>query len=153
MTTWSEVRPRVVAMEAEATAALKRSNITVKEYKKPKGFLAVVFVSCAVTFVMFSKRSNFQPGSILYDNLLKYTPGFAGWCYKIQPMLLYPMLALHIGEAVYMAQNRMEKHSVPRFSKLWWKWVSSTFIEGVGSFMRLDRMVKEEEADKAKLQH
>lgn len=153
MTAWSEARPRVVAMDEEATTGLKRSNITVKKYKRPKGFMTVVFVSCAVTLVMFSKRSNFQPGSILYDNLLKYTPGFADWCYKIQPMLLYPMLAIHISEATCMAQTRLKKHSVPRCSRLWWKWILSTFIEGVGAFMRLDGIVKEEEANKAKLQH
>ena len=153
MTTWSEARPRVVAMDGEATAGLKRSNITVKKYKKPKGFMSVVFASCAITYVMFCKRSNFQPGSLLYDYLLKHAPGFASWCYKIQPMLIYPMLAIHIGEASYMVQNRLEKHSVPRFSKLWWKWVLSTFIEGVGAFMRLDGIVKEEEINKAKLKH
>ena len=153
MTSWSEARPRVVAMDAEAVAGLNRSNITVKKFRGPKGFMGVVFVAAAVTFVVFSKKSNFEPGSILYDNVMKHVPNFNKFCHTIQPMLLYPMIALHSYEAYHMDQTRLEKHSIPRFSKLWWKWIFMTFIGGVGLFKSFDSIVEEEEAKKAKAKH
>ena len=153
LTSWSQARERVVAMDAEATAGLHRSNVTVKKYKKPKGFWAVVFVASACTFVVFSRRSNFQPGSFLYDNVLKHAPAFAQWCYKIQPLVIYPMIAIHGVETFHMQKSRLEKHNVPFFSKLWWKWVLSTFVEGVGAFIRFDRIVKEEQEKQEKAKH
>lgn len=153
LTSWSQARERVVAMDAEATAGLGRSNITVKKYKRPNGFMAVVFVAAACTFVVFSKRSNFEAGSFIYDSLLKHTPGFAKWCYKIQPLVIYPMLTIHGWEAYHMQKSRLQRHNVPFMSKLWWKWFLSTFIEGVGSFMRFDRIVKEEREKQEKAKH
>lgn len=153
MTSFSEARPRVVAMDAEAVAGLNRSNITVKKYESPKGFMAFVFVATACTFVVFSKRSNFQPGSVVYDIVMRHVPGFARFCYKIQPVVIYPMVVLHAGEAIYMEKTRLENHTVPRFSKLWWKWLLSTFVEGIGAFVRFDRIVEEEESKKANAKH
>ena len=153
MISWSEARERVVAMDAEAVAGLERSNITVKKYKRPKGFKALVFVAAACSFVVFSKRSNFQPGSLFYDAVLRHVPAFAEWCYKIQPMVIYPMIVIHSGEAAYMVQSRLDKHTVPRFSKLWWKWVLSTFVEGFGAFVRFDQIVKGEDERRAKVKH
>ena len=60
MTAWSEARPRVVAMDAEAVEALARSNITVKKYVKPYGFMLVVYIACLLTFIGFSRRANFR---------------------------------------------------------------------------------------------
>ncbi len=153
MKSWSEARERMVAMDQVALRGLGRSDITVKKYKRPKGFLAVVFVAAGCTIVCFSRRSNFLPGSRLYDSVLRHVPSFARFCYDIQPFLLYPVLAIHVSEAVWMETTRLEKHNVPRFSKLWWKWVLSTFVEGVGAFIRLDRIVKEETEKKEKTKH
>lgn len=153
MKSWSEARERMVAMDQVALRGLGRSDITVKKYKRPKGFLAVVFVAAGCTIVCFSRRSNFLPGSRLYDSVLRHVPSFARFCYDIQPFLLYPVLAIHVSEAVWMETTRLEKHNVPRFSKLWWKWVLSTFVEGVGAFIRLDMIVKEETEKKEKTKH
>ena len=150
---WAEIRERVVAMDAEAVKGLKRSNITVKEYITPSGFMAVTFVATALTFVVFSKRSNLEPGSYLYEYLLLHAPGFADWCYSIQPLLVFLMYTIHGSETLYMTTGRLKKHSVPSFSALWWKWVLGTFVEGIGSFIRFDRMIKEEEEKKAKAKH
>lgn len=153
MSAWSEARARFADLDTQAVKGLGRSSITVKKYARPRGFLAVVFVTCTLTYIAYSRRSNFQPGSLLYDILLRHTDAFARFCYKIQPFLLYPMVVLHLGEAVYMARTRLRKHSVPTFSKLWWIWVASTFIEGVGAFIRIDEMVREEEEKKASAKH
>jgi len=153
MTSWSEARPRVVAMDAEAVAGLNRSNITVKKFRGPKGVMGVVFVAAAVTFVVFSKRSNFEPGALVYDTVMRHVPNFNKFCHKIQPLVLYPMIALHSWEAYNMDQTRLEKHSIPRFSKLWWKWIFMTFIGGIGLFKSFDSIVEEEEAKNANAKH
>ena len=150
---WMEARERMVAMDQEALRGLGRSNITVKEYRRPRGFLAVVFVAAATTFVCFSQRSNFLPGSFLYDYILRHVPSFAKFCYDIRPYVLYPMLALHASEAVWMERTRLQKFNVPRFSRLWWQWLLSNFIEGVGAFKRFDGIVREEIAKKESRKH
>lgn len=153
MTAWSEARPRVVAMDAEATAALQKSSITVKRYKEPRGWMMAMMVAVCVTFVVFSRRSNFRPGNILYDTLLGYVPMFAGFCWKIQPVVIFPMVVIHTAEVIYMQTSRLEKHTVKMFSLVWWKWLVSAFAEGFSSFWRFDEVVREEEAKKAAAKH
>ena len=153
MTAWSDVRPRVVTMDAEAVARLGRSDITVKKYIKPYGFMLVVFIACVLTYVNFSRRANFRRGSLQYDSILKYVPSFANFCWRIQPLVIYPMILLHGGEAIYMMRSRLVKHNVPVGSWLWLTWVCSTFIEGYGSFVRFDALVREEAARKARAKH
>ncbi len=150
----SEARGRMVAMDQETLHGLKRSNVTVKGYIPPNSVLGIAtFVSAGLTVFCFSRRSNFLPGSLLYDSILIYVPRFAQFCYDIQPYLFYAVVAIHICEASWMARTRLRMHSVPVLSGLWWKWVLSTFIDGVGSFMRLDKMVKQEADRKAKARH
>lgn len=153
MTDWSQVRPRVIAMDSEAVAGLGRSSITVKTYVKPHGFMLVVFIAAFLTFVNFSRRENFRPGSLLYDSILKYAPPFANFCWTVQPLVIYPMILLHGWEATQMARSRLSKHNVPIGSRLWLTWVFSTFIEGYGSFVRFDALVEEERLTKAKSAH
>ncbi|KAL9067580.1 MAG: hypothetical protein Q9161_006769 [Pseudevernia consocians] len=153
MTSWSEARPRVVAMDAEAVAGLGASNITVRKYKPPRGFMTAVFVACALTYISFCRRANFEPGSIFYDTLLKKAPSFANFCRIIQPLLFWFMIVFHGGEAVWMAKGRLEKHTVRMFSRVWWMWVLSCYVEGIGSYVRFDECVREEQARKEGMKH
>ncbi|KAL8833273.1 MAG: hypothetical protein Q9170_004376 [Blastenia crenularia] len=153
METWSEARTRFADLDAQAVAGLKRSNITVKSYARPTGFMAIVFISCCLTYLSFSRRANFQPRSLLYDIFLHRAARFADFCYKVQPLVIYPMVVGHLIEAIWMARSRLRKHSVPTFSWLWWTWFLSTFIEGKGAFIRIDRIVEEERVKKASAKH
>ena len=153
MTSWAEARPRVVAMDAEAVEGLGRAIITVKRYKGPRGWMTFFMVICAMTFLAFARPGNFVPGALLYDGLLTYVPGFARFCWRVQPLVIYPMVAGHLAEAVHMERSRLRKHTVRMFSRTWWMWVVSTFVEGVGSFVRFDEIVKEEEEKRAKAKH
>ncbi|KAL8957238.1 MAG: hypothetical protein Q9193_005436 [Seirophora villosa] len=153
MGTWSDARTRFADLDAQAAQGLGRSNITVKKYTRPTGFMAVVFLAVLLTYVFFSKRSNFQSGSIIYDVLLRHVARFARFCYTVQPLVLSLTLAIHLTEATYMARSRLKKHTVPTFSKLWWIWIGSTFIEGAGAFIRIDRIVEDERARKASAKH
>ena len=153
MTSWSEARPRVVAMDGEAVAGLGASNITVKQYKPPRGFMTAVFVACLLTFITFCRRANFEPGSIFYDTLLKYVPNFAKFCWTYQPLGFGLMVAMHAGETVWMVKSRLEKHTVRTFSRVWWMWVLSCFVEGTGSFIRFGECVEEEKAKREGMKH
>ena len=153
MTSWAEARPRVVAMDSDAVRGLRRSNVTIKRYKGPRGWMMGVMVVCALTFLAFARPRNFVPGSLLYDALLKYVPGFAKFCWTVQPLVIYPMVALHVGEALHMERSRLRKHTVRILSRTWWMWVVSTFVEGFGAFVRFDEVVREEEEKRAKAKH
>lgn len=129
-----EARERVVQMDQDAIRGLDRSEITVKEYRRPRGLHAVVFGLCLFTYIAFSRRQNVLPGSPIYDYLLKYSPG-SGYFASIQPALITLMVGIHVAEAAVMV-GRLRKHSVPLLSWLWWTWTISTFVEGYGAFQR-----------------
>ena len=135
MESLKEARERVVQMDKDAIRGLHRSEVTVKEYRSPKGFHAVVFGLCLFAFTVFSRRQNVVHGSPIFDYLLKYIPG-SGYFATIQPALITLMGGIHLAEAVVMARTRLAKHSVPLSSRLWWTWTISTFIEGFGAFQR-----------------
>ena len=145
MTSWAEARPRAVAMDAEAVKGLGRSSVTVKRYKAPRGWMTAVMVICALTMLAFVRRGNFVPGSLLYDGLLSSVPGFAKFCWTVQPLIFFAMPTAHAAEAVHMERSRLRKHTVRMFSRTWWMWIVSNFVEGVGAIMRFDEVVREEE--------
>jgi hypothetical protein len=72
---------------------------------------------------------------------------FAHFCYTIQPALITAMLAIHVAEAAWMHATRLRRYNVPLLSRVWWAWMLSTFVEGVGAFQRLDALVREEEEE------
>lgn len=153
MTSWSEARPRVVAMDAEAVAGLDRSNITVKKYTRPTGYMLGVFCLVLLNLIIFPRRQNFLPGSLLYDNLWVYVPGFAWFCLRMRPLVLFLIFTIHPAEAIHLHRSRLRKHTVPTFSVLWWKWILSNVIEGFPAFVRFDRIVEEEERKRANARH
>ena len=153
MTSWAEARPRAVAMDAEAVKGLGRSSVTVKRYKGPRGWMTAVMVICALTMLAFVRRGNFVPGSLLYDGLLISVPGFAKFCWMVQPLIFFVVLTAHAAEAVHMERSRLRKHTVRMFSRTWWMWMVSNFVEGWGAFVRFDEVAREEEEKREKAKH
>lgn len=152
---YSEARPRVVTMDYEAIEGLGRDTITLNSYTLPrKPWQISIFGLVVCTVLLLGRRDTLAPGprSLLRPLATKF-PALFPWLWKIQPLVLLFMLVMHTGEAMWMARSRLRKHSVPVFSRLWFKWVASTFIEGFGSFMRLDEMVEEERVRREKKGH
>lgn len=147
--TWTEARERLVQMDGESLKGLDRSDIIVKTYRSPRKFHAIVFVTVLVTLVAFSTKSNFLPGSLLYDNILHRVPRFANFCLLVFPIIDPLIVVTHTAEAATMIRTRLRRHGVALFTPLWWKWTISCWIEGVGSFQRFDKIVREEQ-DKQK---
>jgi hypothetical protein len=135
MSGFRDARERLVDMDKKTVIGLNRSRITLKEYRPPKGFPAVVFAVCLSTYILLSRKENTLPGSLLYDNVLKYIPRFAEFSHNTRDYVIWPMLVIHITEASIMT-NTLKKHSVPLFSRLWWMWTVSSFVEGFDSFRR-----------------
>lgn len=152
MASLSDARPRVVAMDAEAVAGLKRSDFTVKRYKGPTASQAIIWVLSVFLFALSSMKSNFLPGSLAYDYMWRYAPGIGEWCLKLRVLALVVFL-VHLAEALYMAFFRSRKHSIPMCSTLWWKWTLSVLIGGFGEIIRFGEVVKEVEIQRMSAKH
>ncbi|KAJ5586873.1 uncharacterized protein N7459_002638 [Penicillium hispanicum] len=151
MKDYNEARGRLVALHKDSLQRLGRSDITLTEYRAPRGIQAVIFVLCLFTYVSCWRRSNLLPGSFVYENLgFKYVPDFAHFVYNIQPLLFPAVVAIHIFEASLLAVLKLKPHGVPVLSKLWCIWAASCFVEGVGAFKRIEQIVKEERVKKGK---
>lgn len=151
MKSFSETRSRVVAMHHHCLTKLGLSDITITEYRPPRGTEAIGLAFCVFVYVLFSRRSNFVPGSMVYDRWLHLAPSASEFCYSIQPKLFYGLLGTHILEAVaFTALQRLRPHRVPFLSRLWFAWVVSTLFEGFVAWKRFDEMVKEKRAEREK---
>lgn len=149
MKDYSEARGRMVAMHKESLKRLGRSEITLTEYRAPRGIEAVIFVLCLLFYVTCFQRSNLQPGSDLYEYLgLQRVP----WFPRIVCILHPYVVAIHIVETIALAVTQLKPLNVPALSGLWWKWVASCFVEGYGSFKRIRQIVKEQKAKNGKSQ-
>ena len=153
LNSWAEARARLVEMDGESCRGLGCSNVTVKRYAPPTGFMLVNAAYMACIYVTFSRRSNFLPGSLYHSVLFKHIPGFARFCLTIQPFLIVFVLVVHFVEAIYLATTRMQKHTVPMFSQLWWKWFINDAIEGYPALLRFDAVVEEEKLRKERQKH
>jgi len=153
LNSWADARPRLVTMNNEACSGLGCSSITVKEYVPPSGLMLVNFSLCFWTYMTFCRRAHFVRGSPYYEMLFQYIPAFANFCYKIQPLVFYAMVTIHLAEVIYMERSRLRKHAVKMFSSVWWTWLLSDFVEGWPATMRFDRLVSEAEAKQAKQKH
>lgn len=136
MQSLADARARLVALDREAVAGLRRSSVTVKEYRRPRSAAHVlVFLASALTWLLLARKGNTLPGSWCYDGVVGRVPRFAAFAHRVRVPVLVGMLLIHGAEAVFMAR-RMEKHSVPLFSLVWVAWVVSNFLEGYGAHQR-----------------
>lgn len=85
------------------------------------------------------------PGSKIWDLLLEHAPFSPNRLVWVARTVV-PLLALvHAFEAVLFDQLRMRRHGVRRWSALWWKWEFSCFVEGVGAWVRIGKVIAEKE--------
>jgi len=91
------------------------------------------------------------PGTFFNENILKYFPGGQEMFLWIQGNAMIPMFVIHFSECYLLQITRLRKYSVA--GTVWWKWIVSCFIEGFGTFQRIDAIVKRKEAEKEKAAH
>lgn len=153
MKDYSEARTRMVAMHKESLKRLGRSDITLTEYRAPRGFPAVIFALCLFTYASCFQRSNLLPGSFVYEYFgYKFVPDFAHFVYTIHPWFFPLVLGIHVFETILLIVTQLRPLGVPVFSGLWCKLVGSCFIEGFDTFQRIKKLVEEERAKKGKSQ-
>lgn len=149
MKDYTEARGRLVALHNESLKKLGRLDVTLTEYRAPRGVQAVIFALCLYTYVSCFRRENLLPGSFVYENLgYKFVPAFAHFVYNIQPLLFPGVIGIHILESALLAVKRLKPLGVPFMSGLWFAWMASTFVEGFGAFQRIGQIVKEKRAKK-----
>jgi len=123
-------------MAKDSSNQLNRSPVTLKTYLPPKKpFHVFTFGICLGIYVLYSRKNNLYPGSTPYELVFKHVQKFTDFAIWAKPFVFYPVLGIHFVEAIVMA-FKLEKHSVPRFSGVWWAWTASTFIEGFCAFQR-----------------
>ena len=151
-------------LKEEALKKLGYSTIKIDKYEPPKGiFPSLVFSICLFTFLGFYKRSNFLPGSFVYDFISSSSSSssssspdspiakFIRFCYTIQPILFPSLVVIHGLEAGLFVFKRLARFHVPRYSLVWVAWVIDIFIEGVGGWKRFDDIVKDFEKKEKKI--
>ena len=154
MKAWSDARTRTVEMDKEARAALDISDIRITEYESPQGFIqnAIVF-GVLLAYTVFSTMHNYVPGTVIYDKVLPWFPGGPEFFIWLVKRIAIPTVVIHLVESYWLDRSRLRKHGVDRGSELWWKWIGSCFIEGRGSFVRIDERVKIKKAEAEKAKH
>ena len=159
LSSFSDARERMVAMHNEALAGLDLSDVIVTEYRPPKTPLHVfIFAICLGTWISFCYRPNLLPTAPItpiyaFWSLGGSWPALASFMHYIQPLPITAMIVIHTAEAVHLARTRLRKHRVPTGSRLWWSWVISSFIEGLGAFQRFDAIVRSREEEKKHKKH
>ena len=152
LTSSAATRQRLKEMHNDCLRGLDLSDGRITTYRPPDTLIKRInFLAVVLTMLSFSRRANFLPGSLFYEtSRLSFVPNFAWFCSTVQPWLITAMLGIHVSEAVWMARTRLRRHGVERWSRLWWVWVGTCFIEGVGSFQRIDGMVRDQEEEMKK---
>jgi Domain of unknown function (DUF2470) len=154
MTSFAEARTRSVDMDREARSALDISSIKLTSYLPPQQPVHVIIFSlCLMAYINFATKHKFVPGNWFHDNVLPWWPGGAESYLWAVNKVFYPMLAIHITEAVLLDRIKLRKYGVERGSLLWWKWIVSVFIEGWGSWKRIDEEVERKRMEAEKAQH
>ena len=157
MSSFSEARERMVAMNNESLNGLGLSDIKVTTYRFPRGYHWVVFFAVTISFISFSRPEFTSPehGGFLYDfwSMNGYAPGLAALGHTLQPYTFVLMLVIHTTEAAYLARSRLRKHGVKAGSPLWYVWTISCFLEGFGAFQRFDAIVQEKKEEKKAKKH
>ncbi|KAF2447051.1 hypothetical protein P171DRAFT_409409 [Karstenula rhodostoma CBS 690.94] len=152
-----EARERLIQLDKDALNALNRSDIPITKYTPPYApglhFIHIFnFTQCLLVLVIFSRRANFNPGSLVYDHLLSYVPGFGEFCLTIQPYLFWIMVSIHATETVFMAR-KLNRHGLTSSERIWWAWMGSCFVEGRTCWMRLDTLINEKLKEREAKKH
>ena len=144
MASLADARVRTVAMDTEARRAL---GVRITSYTPPRRPIhIIIFALCAISYILDLTYQRMVPGTVSYDVLVRWYPGGPEWFFWIVRLQTVPKLLIHVTETFLMDRTRLSRYGVKRWSGLWWKWSLSCFIEGFGSFQRIDAEAKRQEA-------
>lgn len=145
LATLADARARLVAMALEARAALGLGAFDVYEFRPPRGrdwmpfFGVLLYFGCAIA------RPWVIPGSVAWkvlDVVWKPFGGARGWRWLVGA-IFWPVLAIHVMEAVWIHKTRLRRFGIHPGMLVWWLWTGCCFIEGLTTFTRFDDMVED----------
>ncbi|KAF1836009.1 integral membrane protein-like protein [Decorospora gaudefroyi] len=148
-----EARERLVQMDKDALRTLGRDDISitgfVPAYSRPSHLWN--FTQCLLSLIFLPQPTVWQPGSLLYGNILYLVPWFANFGARYGWFLWLLMVPIHLTEGVIMAR-KLGRHGCTFLDAVWWKWMGTCVVEGFTSFARLNELIegkrKEKEAKK-----
>lgn len=153
MANYNEARGRLVGLHKDSLKKLGRSDVTLAEYRRPHGHQILLFALCSFMYATCFSRDNLLPGAFVYENLgYKFVPNFAHFVHNVQPYLFYGTIGIHIVESIALAVTKLKPHGVPFLSGVWLAWMGSCMVEGFGSFVRINQIVKGEREKNGKKQ-
>jgi len=56
--------------------------------------------------------------------------------------MVVPVVAIHVAEMGWFDWKRSSRYGVRRWSRVWFLWMGSVFLEGVGAQWRFDGVVR-----------
>ncbi|KAG5663694.1 hypothetical protein KAF25_006279 [Fusarium avenaceum] len=151
LSTWAEVKERIVAMANTARESLGLSDVIVTAYTPPEGF--GIFVTGAVLFYFFCAAALpwVQPGTRIWELLNDGFPGGATFFHWLVNAIFWPVIAIHTVECFFF-DRKLQRHGVERFSRQWLLWLANCFFEGFPAFQRLDGIVARKQDKSGKTQ-
>jgi hypothetical protein len=158
LASWSEIRPRLVAMDGEAREALGLASggldgVVVSEYVAPRGIEAFVLSSVVFYFACYAGLPLVVPGSLPWRALEAVFPGGPTTFRSIVRAIFWGVVSIHSAEAILFDRTRLAPYGVPRGSRLWWMWVCTCWVEGFTCWKRIDRLIASKKARKEEKKH
>jgi hypothetical protein len=149
LTSYAEVRERVVSMHHEALRQLDVYDVMVTRYVAPdRIWMWVLGTLTTVTMITLAPPfwPYLHPDTGSWVSKVWTFGGLARWngvlAWKLAPVMWPVTIAIHVGEAVYMAMGRLRRGQVETGGGLWWAWVVDNFLEGFGAWNRFDEEVE-----------
>jgi hypothetical protein len=153
LATLDEARERLIAMDVEARGALGISDVVIDEWVAPTGVAALTLGSILFYYGCYFTLPWTTPGSPAFRALDPAFPGGASTFRWIVKTIFWPVIVIHVTEAVIFAKTRMHKYSVPKWSRVWWLWVINCFIVGYPTFQGIDHLAARKKAEKDAKSH
>ncbi|KAI4229456.1 MAG: hypothetical protein L6R36_000815, partial [Xanthoria steineri] len=111
--TYTEARARLAAMDAVACTALDISPHTLKHYDPPRGIRLFIFILIFLEALLFSRRANFLPPSVIHHVLTQFIPYYgaqiASFCARTHFAILAIVYAIHGVQAWRMDRTRLRR--------------------------------------------
>jgi hypothetical protein len=153
LASWDEIRPRLGAMGEASREALGLSDLYITEYIPPRGFDCVVFGSVLFYFCCALSLPWIKPGTQLWEMIGKVFPGGTVWFRWLVKTIVVPVLGIHVTEIVLLDRWKMQRHGVPRWSRIWWQWELTCFMDGICTWWRIAALLERKKEEKESKKH
>lgn len=115
--------------------------VKITKYAPPTAPDAFVLVTLLGLYGLGASAPWITPGTEVWGLLNQHVPGGAERVVWVARTVVPLIVGAHLLEAIVFDILRLQRHGVPRFSALWWKWEISTFLEGMAVWKRVGKVI------------